>query len=119
MNILIVSQYFWPENFRINDLAKSLGEIGHTVTVLTGLPNYPEGKIYKGYKWKITVENHQNIEIIRIPLIPRGNASNFRLFLNYFSFAFLASVFSPYLLRNKAIDSIFIYGGSPLTKAIP
>lgn len=49
MRILIVSQYFWPETFRINDLVKELVERGHDVSVLTGKPNYPQGKIYKGY----------------------------------------------------------------------
>ena len=47
MKILFFSQYFWPENFRINDLALALDEAGHKITVLTGLPNYPEGEIYK------------------------------------------------------------------------
>ena len=89
MNILIVSQYFWPENFRINDLAEALDGIDHNVTVLTGLPNYPEGKIYKGYQWRVSKEKYKNINIIRIPIIPRGNASNIRLFLNYLSFAVL------------------------------
>ena len=118
MDILIVSQYFWPENFRINDLAKALVESGHNVTVLTGLPNYPEGKIYDNYKWKVIKEKYKNINIIRIPLVPRGNASNIRLFLNYFSFAVLASILSPFLVKGN-VDKIFIYGGSPLTKAIP
>jgi len=118
MNILIVSQYFWPENFRINDLALALDEAGHKITVLTGLPNYPEGEIYKGYKWKVTREIYKNINIIRVPIIPRGNASNFRLFLNYLSFAVIASISSPFLVKGN-IDKIFIYGGSPLTKAIP
>ena len=118
MNILIVSQYFWPENFRINDLALALDEAGHKITVLTGLPNYPEGEIYKGYKWKVTREIYKNINIIRVPIIPRGNASNIRLFLNYLSFAVIASVSSPFLVKGN-IDKIFIYGGSPLTKAIP
>ena len=118
MDILIVSQYFWPENFRINDLAKALVESGHNVTVLTGLPNYPEGKIYDNYKWKVIKEKYKNINIIRVPLIPRGNASNIRLFLNYFSFAVLASILSPFLVKGN-VDKIFIYGGSPLTKAIP
>ena len=58
MKILIISQFFWPENFRINDLAGKLHNIGHNVTVLTGLPNYPEGKLYRGYKWRITKESH-------------------------------------------------------------
>ena len=118
MNILIVSQYFWPENFRINDLALALDEAGHKITVLTGLPNYPEGEIYKGYKWKVTREIYKNINIIRVPIIPRGNASNIRLFLNYLSFAVIASISSPFLVKGN-IDKIFIYGGSPLTKAIP
>lgn len=49
MHILIVSQYFWPENFRINDLALGLQERGHQVTVLTGIPNYPNGSVFDGY----------------------------------------------------------------------
>jgi len=118
MDTLIVSQYFWPENFRINDLALALDEAGHKITILTGLPNYPEGQIYEGYKWKVTRETYKNINIIRVPIIPRGNASNIRLFLNYLSFAVIATIFSPFLVKGN-IDNIFIYGGSPLTKAIP
>jgi colanic acid biosynthesis glycosyl transferase WcaI len=118
MDILIVSQYFWPENFRINNLAIALEKQGHKVTILTGLPNYPEGKIYKGYKWKVIREVYKNINIIRVPIIPRRNASNFNLFFNYLSFAVIASILSPFLIKGN-IDKIFIYGGSPLTKAIP
>jgi glycosyltransferase involved in cell wall biosynthesis len=118
MNILIVTQYFWPENFRVNDLAESLYEIGHNVTVLTGLPNYPEGKLYPGYRWRIIKETHHNINIVRIPLILRGKATNLKLFLNYASFALFESILSPFMIKKK-IDSIFIYGGSPITKAIP
>ena len=118
MSVLIVTQYYWPENFRINDFAESLYKTGYDVTVLTGLPNYPEGKLYKGYKWKILKEKHKNINIIRIPLITRGKATNLRLFLNYFSFALFASILSPFLVK-KDIKAIFIYGGSPITKSIP
>ena len=49
MKILIVSQYFWPEHFRINDLAITLQQLGNEVSVLTGLPNYPKGHYYQGY----------------------------------------------------------------------
>ena len=118
MDILIVSQYFWPENFRINDLAIALEKKGHKITVLTGLPNYPEGKIYKGYKWRITRETYKNINIIRVPIMPRGNASNVKLFFNYLSFLVIASIFSPFLIKGN-IDKIFIYAISPLTQAIP
>ena len=51
MKILVVSQYFWPEDFRINDICKGLIEEGHEVEVLTGMPNYPYGKIYDGYSF--------------------------------------------------------------------
>jgi len=118
MNILIVTQYYWPENFRINDLAESLYKTGYNVTVLTGLPNYPEGKLYKGYKWRVLKETHNNVNIVRIPLIVRGKATNIRLFLNYASFAIFASILSPFIIK-KNIDAIFIYGGSPITKSIP
>ena len=65
MRILIVTQYFWPENFRINDLAVGLKEKGHAVTVLTSLPNYPEGKFYPGYTFfSKSKENWQGIQTI-------------------------------------------------------
>ena len=51
MRILVVSQHFYPEQFRINDLCFSLKKRGHDVTVLTGLPNYPKGKVLKEYRW--------------------------------------------------------------------
>ena len=89
MNVLIVSQYFWPENFRINDFAKGLVEKGHSVTVLTGIPNYPNGKYFKGYSFLGPRSQFYNgIRVFRAPLIPRGNGSSLRLFLNYISFAF-------------------------------
>ncbi|WGU68938.1 hypothetical protein QIU19_03255 [Capnocytophaga canimorsus] len=49
MKVLIVTQYYYPENFKSTDLSFELQKRGYDVTVLTGLPNYPEGKIYKGY----------------------------------------------------------------------
>ena len=52
MRILIVSQYFWPEQFRINDIAEDLVNKGYKVDVLTGIPNYPQGKIFEDYKKK-------------------------------------------------------------------
>ena len=89
MNLLIVTNHFWPENFRINDLARGLRERGHEVSVLTGLPNYPEGKIFPGYgvfkKRRETTAD--GIRICRVPLIPRGGGGWFRLAMNYMSSA--------------------------------
>lgn len=73
VKILIVSQYFWPENFRVNDLAESLQRDGHSVTALTGMPNYPSGKLFPDYSWwRIKTEKYNGVTVFRVPLIPRG-----------------------------------------------
>lgn len=119
MNILIVTQYFWPEEFRINELAAMMGGKGHHVTVLTGIPNYPGGKFFPGYGFtRRKTENYKGIKVVRVPLIPRGNAGSIRLVLNYLSFAFIASLLGPIKCRD-AYDVIFICQLSPVTVALP
>ena len=119
MNILIVSQYYWPESFRINDVAKTLYEKGKTVEVLTGKPNYPRGVIYDGYKsLGCVTETHNKVPIHRIPMLSRGRGS-LRLVLNYLSFVISGILFSPWMLRGKKFDVIFVYGNSPILQAIP
>jgi len=119
MHVLIVSQYFWPEDFRINDLAVGLVEKGHRVTVLTGIPNYPGGKFFPGYgALSGRRELFQGIEILRVPLIPRGRGRSFRLVINYFSFALLACALGPLLCRGS-YDVIFVYEPSPITVGLP
>ena len=93
MKILIVTQYFWPENFKINDIAQGLIERGHQVSVLTGRPNYPEGKFYINYSYfNRNVEIWNKIKIYRSFMTPRGNGRRISLFFNYFTFAFFASM---------------------------
>ena len=119
MNILIISQYFWPESFIINNLAKDLLERGHSVTVLTGIPNYPEGRYFKGYgPFRNTKQEYCGIRIIRVPLVSRGGGGGIRLALNYLSFALCASILGPLLCRDK-YDVIFVYEPSPITVALP
>jgi glycosyltransferase involved in cell wall biosynthesis len=119
MRILIISQYFWPEEFRINDLALGLQARGHQVTVLTGIPNYPKGEFYPGYGYfRRTREEHDGIAIVRAPLIPRGNGGALRLALNYFSFAVSASFRALFTLPGK-FDVIFVFEPSPITVGFP
>ncbi len=119
MKILIVTQYFWPEEFRINDLALGLREFGHQITVLTGMPNYPGGRLFPGYRlWRPAREDYHGVEIIRVPLIPRGKGGGVRLALNYLSFALLASLLGPFRCSNGC-DVIFVYEPSPVTVGIP
>jgi len=120
MKVLIVSQYFWPENFQINDVVKTLIKKGHSVDVLTGKPNYPDGKIFSGYSsWNTSKEEWNNAVIYRVPLITRGEKSVIRLILNYFSFVFFGGIVGAWLLRNKQYNVIFVYAPSPILQAIP
>lgn len=119
MNILIITQYFWPENFRINDLAIGLHEKGHNISVLTGIPNYPSGRFFKGYGFfNKRSENYRGINIFRVPLFPRGKGNGFMLALNYISFALSASIMGPFVCRDS-YNIIFVYVPSPITVGIP
>ncbi|HVL56936.1 MAG TPA: glycosyltransferase family 4 protein [Burkholderiaceae bacterium] len=119
MNVLILTQYFWPETFRINEVALSLREAGADVTVLTGQPNYPEGRIFDGYRgWGLQRESFDGIPVYRVPMAPRGSGSGVRLAINYLSFAASASVLGPWQLRGRKVDVIFVYGISPILQAI-
>lgn len=119
MRILILSQYFFPEDFRINDLALELERRGHDVEVLTGMPNYPRGQFFKGYgvlkKWR---EVWNDIVVLRVPLWPRGKGGALNLICNYLSFIVSASILGLPRLRRR-YDIIFIYGVSPILSALP
>ena len=114
MHILIVSQYFHPESFRINDIATEWVKRGYKVTVLTGIPNYPMGKFFPGYSWrKRRREEWNGIDIIRIPLIARGHSS-IGMVLNYYSFP-ISGWFWNRFNKVKA-DMVFSFETSPMTQ---
>lgn len=120
MRVLIVSQYFWPEGFYLNDVVATLVKRGVTVDVLTGKPNYPEGRIFNGYRaWGCQTEAWQGATVLRVPLFPRGQKSGWRLALNYLSFVLSGSVFGLWQLRGRQYDVIFAYGVSPILQVIP
>lgn len=116
--VLVVCQHFWPETFRINDMCEYLIDSGCDVEVLCGLPNYPSGKFPKGYGYfKNHKQNYKGVEIHRALEIPRGNNSNFRIFLNYISFP-IASLFHLPRLLTKRYDKIFVFTYSPIMMSI-
>lgn len=120
MRILLVTQYFFPENFKSNDIAFELVKRGNEVTVLTGLPNYPEGKIFDGYGFfKKRKENLNGVKVIRSLLIPRGKGGGVRLFINYFSWAFFATIKAFFLSINNKFDAIIVHEPSPITQGFP
>lgn len=119
MKTLVVTQYFWPEEFRINDICEGLVEKGHEVEVLTGLPNYPYGKLFEGYSFKSRgPKEYKGIKINRCYLIERGQDSSIKLALNYLSFM-INSLFHIPKLSKKNFDNIFVFQISPITSAIP
>jgi colanic acid biosynthesis glycosyl transferase WcaI len=119
VNILIVTQYFWPENFRINDLARELALRGHTVDVLTGIPNYPAGKVFAEFQAEPReFANFGDVRVTRVPMLPRGRGS-VRLMLNYASFVIGACVVGTWKLRGRMFDVIFVYEPSPATVGLP
>ena len=112
--ILVICQYFYPEQFRINDICKEWVNRGYDVTVLTGIPNYPQGKFYKGYGlFKKRREVWNGVKIIRIPLIPRGHTP-IGLVLNYYSFP-ISGFFWNLFTKAKA-DYVFMFETSPMTQ---
>lgn len=118
--ILLVTQYFYPEDFKSNDIAFELSKLGCDVTVLTGIPNYPKGKFYDGYGlFKKKKEKIKGVNVVRSWLIPRGKGGGLRLFLNYISWASFASIKILFLSRQKKYNSIIVHEPSPITQAIP
>lgn len=120
MRILLVSQYFWPESFIINDLTRELVAQGNEVTVLTGKPNYPDGDVFPGYQQAGVSEElfEGNIRVLRVPLRPRGRGA-LNLMRNYLSFVVSGLLHFPRLVRSVQVDAILVFGLSPITAAIP
>ena len=115
-HILVVSQYFYPETFRINDMCQEWVKRGYKVTVVTGIPNYPMGKTFEGYG--LTKKRHEiwnGIEIFRIPLIPRGSNS-IGMIMNYASFM-ISGILAGKLMNIKA-DFVFSLEVSPMTQVL-
>lgn len=124
-HILLVSQYFFPENFRVNDMACEWVKRGYKVTVVTGIPNYPMGKFYEGYDYKHrTRETWNGANIIRLPLIPRGNSSKkilnaVGMTANYFSFLHSGRKWVKSKEASEIhADLVFTFEVSPMTQAL-
>ena len=118
MRILVISQYFYPENFRINQLCLDLKARGHQVTVLTGKPNYPKGEYFENYSFKKNEdEQWEGIQILRVPLRARGRGS-ISLIRNYISFVYHANRRIK-KIKHGEFDIIYVFEVSPITVALP
>lgn len=119
MRVVIVTQYFWPEDFRVNDLAAELVRRGHEVTALTGQPSYPDRDRFRiaGRSRRPWTERWESVQVLRSPLLSRGRGQGWRLVGNFLSFAASASLVA--VLRIRRADVVFVYEPSPVTVGIP
>ena len=114
--ILLVTQYFQPENFKCNDIAFELQHRGYEITVLTAIPNYPQGKFFDGYGlFKRKVEYIDGVKIIRGFVVPRGKGGKIGLALNYLSYMISSCLIALYLSLRYRYDAVFVHQVSPVT----
>ena len=119
MRLLVISQYFWPEDFRVNELVSELSGRGHDITVLTGKPNYPDGIVFADYSAEPgQFASYAGARVIRVPMLARGRGT-LRLLLNYLTFALSATTFGWLRLRRRPFDAIFVFEPSPVTVGLP
>lgn len=118
--ILVVCQHFWPENFRINEICRSLDERGYGVDVLCGIPNYPKGRFFKGYNYfRPRRETHQGIHVFRVGEFPQVRwMGKFAVSLNYLLFP-LAGTLNLFRLRKRSYDLVLVYSLSPVYMGYP
>ncbi len=114
MKICIFTNHFYPEDFKVNDIAFELAKLGYEVTVLTAIPDYPKGKFYDGYSlFKRRREIVNGVNVIRLPIIPRGKGGAIRLVLNYLSYYFCLSIFTFFHSLKHKYDRVFVHLTSP------
>ena len=120
MKLCIFTNHFFPEDFKVNDIAFDLQKKGFDITVITAIPDYPKGKFYDGYSlFKKRKEVVNGVNVIRLPIIPRGNGGAIRLVLNYISYFICASVFTFFHSFKNKYDAVFVHLTSPFFIGIP
>lgn len=113
MKILVVCQHYWPEPYRLADLCEELVQRGHSVHVVTDVPNYPDGYIYEAYSHgKNRRQCINGVEISRTFTIGRRKNSVFRV-LNYISFCLSSTAYIRKLPADY--DAVLAYQTSPVT----
>lgn len=114
MKVCVFTNHFYPEDFKVNDIAFELKKKGFDVTVITAIPDYPKGKFYEGYSlFKRRRENVNGVNVIRLPIIPRGKGGAKRLVLNYISYYICLRIFTFFHKFFHKYDAVFVHLTSP------
>ena len=120
--LLLVTQHFWPENFRINDIVQGFLADGIAVDVLCGLPNYPKGEWFDGYSRRGPLrEDWNGARLFRCSEIPRTGNTGLRIFLNYVSWPLHAAAALHRLPppKERPYDAVLCYNTSPVLMSWP
>ncbi len=119
MKVCIYTNHFYPEDFKVNDIAFELAKNGYDVTVITAIPDYPKGKYYDGYSlFSRRREKVNGVNVIRVPIIPRGKGNAKRLILNYVSYFFCLSIFTFFHKFFHKYDKVLVHITSPFYPAV-
>lgn len=114
MRCLIITNHFFPESFRVNDIAFELARKGNDVTVLTAIPDYPKGKFFDGYGYfKKRIERVNGVKVVRAAVVPRGNGSAMRMVMNYLSVIVSFTLRGLWMALAGKYDYVFVHDTSP------
>ncbi|MBO5731250.1 MAG: glycosyltransferase family 4 protein [Treponema sp.] len=114
MKLCIFTNHFFPEDFKVNDIAFELAAKGVEVTVITAIPDYPQGRFFEGYGWfKKSRERVNGCQVIRLPIIPRGKGGGKRLAIQYLSYYVSSSIFTFFHKFFNKYDAVFVHLTSP------
>jgi glycosyltransferase involved in cell wall biosynthesis len=120
MKICIFTNHFFPENFKVNDIVFELAKRGYEITVITAIPDYPQGTFYDGYSlFKRRREYINGVLIIRLPIIPRRNGTRLSLIFNYVSYFISSLIFTFFHWYSMKYDAVFVHLTSPFFICLP
>jgi glycosyltransferase involved in cell wall biosynthesis len=120
LRLCIFTNHFFPEDFKINDIAFELVKRGYEITVITAIPDYPQGKYYDGYSlFKRRREYVNDVLVYRLPIIPRRKGRKIDIILNYISYFFSVLFFTIFFLYKKEYDTVFVHLTSPFFIGFP
>lgn len=120
MKLLLVTSHFHPENFKANDMAFELARRGHDVTVLTPIPDYPQGRFYDGYGlFRRRSETINGVKVIRTLVTPRRDGSAAWLGLNYLTYTLFATLRGVWHGLTRRYDAVLVHETSPVMVGIP
>lgn len=120
MKLCVLTNHFYPEDFKVNDIAFELRKRGFEITVVTAIPDYPQGRFFEGYSlFKRRKEVVRGVNVIRLPVIPRGKGGAIKLAMNYASYFICASIFTFFHSFRNKYDAVFVHLTSPFFIGIP